>query len=112
MARLSLRDFLSTPLRMPNDASASTFLRLTSRAGGVRARLCSALPASAQAACRSSKDSTEATRLASFATLIAFSPGGLVRSLPAKRVRIAFEASYVTSPSRDIQQPDACDGIK
>ena len=62
--------------------------------------------------CYPSEDSNEAKLLAFFATPIAFSPGGIVESVPAWHFRVAFEASYVPSPSKEIQQPEACYGIK
>jgi hypothetical protein len=97
---------------MLNDAPISTLARLTRRTGLVAALLCPAMPAFAQGECRPSENSNEAKLLAFFATPISFSPGGLVRSLPTKRVRIGFEASDVPSPSREIQEPEACYGIK
>ena len=97
---------------MLNDAVVSTLSRITRSTGLVAALLCSASTAFAQGECRPSEDSNEAKLLAFFATPISFSPGGLVRSLPFKRVRVGFEASYVPSPSREIQQPEACYGIK
>jgi hypothetical protein len=62
--------------------------------------------------CRPSQGSNEAKLLAFFATPIAFSPGGIVEALPPWRVRVGVEASYVPSPSREIQRPEACYGIK
>jgi hypothetical protein len=72
--------------------------------------------ASAQAqtgvTCRPSTESNEAKLLAFFATPIAFSPGGIVGSVAPWHARLSFEASYVPSPSKKIQQPEACYGIK
>jgi len=62
--------------------------------------------------CRPSRGSNEAKLLAFFATPIAFSAGGTVEELSAWNVRVSFEASYVPSPSRAMQQPEACYGIK
>lgn len=62
--------------------------------------------------CRPPKESNEAKLLAFFATPIAFSPGGMVEALPAWRIRVGFEASYVPSPSKAIQQPEACYAVK
>ena len=58
--------------------------------------------------CRPPDDSNEAKLLAFFATPIAFSPGGITEGLAPWRVRLAFEAAYVPSPSREMQQPEAC----
>jgi hypothetical protein len=62
--------------------------------------------------CEPSTSSNEAKLLAFFATPIAFSPGGTVAPLSPWQIRIGFEASYVPSPSKEIQQPEACYGIK
>ncbi len=62
--------------------------------------------------CRPPRESNEAKLLAFFAAPIAFSPGGLVASLPPGSIRVGFEATYVPSPSREMQQPEACYGIK
>jgi hypothetical protein len=62
--------------------------------------------------CRPSKESNEAKLLAFFATPIAFSPGGIVEQVAPWRLRLGFEASYVPSPSKKIQQPEACYGVK
>jgi hypothetical protein len=74
------------------------------------------LGASASAAqtptCEPSTSSNEAKLLAFFATPIAFSPGGTVAPLSPWQIRVGFEASYVPSPSKEIQQPEACYGIK
>jgi hypothetical protein len=78
-----------------------------------------ALAASATAAtaqtnytCHPGRDSNEARLLAFFATPIAFSAGGMLEALPPGHVRVAFEASYVPSPSREMQQPEACYTVK
>jgi hypothetical protein len=71
-----------------------------------------AAQAQTTATCRPSTGSNEAKLLAFFATPIAFSPGGIVEQLPPWRLRIGFEATYVPSPSREIQQPEACYGVK
>ena len=68
--------------------------------------------AQTNATCRPSRQSNEAKLLAFFATPIAFSPGGIVEEVAPWRLRIGFEATYVPSPSREIQQPEACYGIK
>ena len=68
--------------------------------------------ASAQGLCEPPETSNEAKLLAFFATPIAFSPGGLVQSLAPGQLRFAFDVAYVPSPSRSIQQPEACYGIK
>ena len=44
--------------------------------------------------------------------LLGFSPGGMVEPLAPWRIRIGIEASYVPSPSKEIQRPEACYGIK
>jgi hypothetical protein len=62
--------------------------------------------------CEPPKESNEAKLLAFFATPIAFSPGGMLEGLHAGQIRLGFEAAYVPSPSREIQQPEACYGIK
>lgn len=62
--------------------------------------------------CRPPRESNEAKLLAFFATPIAFSAGGMLEDLPTGQVRVGFEASYVPSPSRAMQQPEACYGIK
>ena len=69
-------------------------------------------PAFAQGLCEPPESSNEAKLLAFFATPIAFSPGGLVQGLNPGQLRFAFEAAYVPSPSRSMQQPEACYGIK
>ena len=68
--------------------------------------------AQTNAVCRPPRESNEAKLLAFFATPIAFSPGGNTEPLAAGHFRIGFEASYVPSPSRAMQQPEACYGIK
>lgn len=97
---------------MLNDAVVPKLSRLARATALLAALLCSATSAFAQGECRPSENSNEAKLLAFFATPISFSPGGIARSLPAKRIRIGFEASYVPSPSREIQQPEACYSIK
>jgi hypothetical protein len=92
--------------------SVSIFSRGARLTGLVTALLSVGLPAFGQGTCRPSEDSNEAKLLAFFATPIAFSPGGLVRGLPTWSLRVGFEASYVPSPSREIQQPEACYSIK
>jgi hypothetical protein len=72
----------------------------------------SSVPAQTNVTCRPSRESNEAKLLAFFATPIAFSPGGIVEQVPPWRVRLGFEATYVPSPSREIQQPEACYGVK
>jgi hypothetical protein len=67
-----------------------------------------ALPAQTGVTCRPPKGSNEAKLLAFFATPIAFSPGGTADGLAPWRVRLALEAAYVPSPSRAMQQPEAC----
>jgi hypothetical protein len=62
--------------------------------------------------CEPPTNSNEAKLLAFFATPIAFSPGGTVAPLSPWQIRLGFEASYVPSPSKEIQQPEACYGIK
>jgi len=62
--------------------------------------------------CEPPKSSNEAKLLAFFATPIAFSPGGIVEGLAPWRVRVGLEASYVPSPSKEMQQPDACYTVK
>jgi hypothetical protein len=85
----------------------------------VAAFLASALCLSARVAraqtnteCRPSTGSNEAKLLAFFATPIAFSPGGTVAPLRPWQIRVSVEASYVPSPSKEMQQPDECYGIK
>src|SRR5687767_68542 len=60
--------------------------------------------------CEPPKESNEAELLAFFATPIAFSPGGMLDGLRPGQVRFGFEAAYVPSPSREMQQPEACYG--
>jgi len=62
--------------------------------------------------CTPPKNSNEAKLLAFFATPIAFSPGGIVEGLAPWNVRVGFEASYVPSPSKEMQQPEACYTVK
>jgi len=62
--------------------------------------------------CEPPKGSNEAKLLAFFATPIAFSPGGMLDGLRPGQVRLGVEAAYVPSPSKEIQQPEACYGIK
>ena len=62
--------------------------------------------------CRPDEDSNEAKLLAFFATPIAFSPGGITEPLAPWRVRLAVEATYVPSPGKEMQQPEACYGVK
>src|SRR5215207_7447053 len=62
--------------------------------------------------CEPPKGSNEAKLLAFFATPIAFSPGGMLDGLRPGQVRVGLEAAYVPSPSKEIQQPEACYGIK
>jgi hypothetical protein len=79
----------------------------------VAALLLRASPAVGQApVCEAPESSNEAKLLAFFATPISFSVGGLVQPLEPGQYRVALEASYVPSPSRSIQQPEACYGIK
>lgn len=66
----------------------------------------------AQGICKPPTGSNEAKLLAFFATPIAFSPGGMVEPLAPWQVRVAVEATYVPSPSKAIQRPEACYGIK
>jgi hypothetical protein len=82
--------------------------------GTVACLTVSAASATAQTGvtCEPPKGSNEAKLLAFFATPIAFSPGGLLDGLRTGQVRVSFEAAYVPSPSRKIQQPEACYGIK
>jgi len=58
--------------------------------------------------CHPPVNSNEAKLLAFFATPIAFSPGGIVEPLPPWRIRVGVEASYVPSPSREMQRPERC----
>ena len=74
--------------------------------------IASGLGAQTNTTCRPDEDSNEAKLLGFFATPIAFSPGGIMDHLPPWRVRVAVEASYVPSPSRQMQQPEACYGVK
>lgn len=62
--------------------------------------------------CEPPKNSNEAKLLAFFATPIAFSPGGIVESVAPWKVRLGLEASYVPSPSKQMQQPEACYTVK
>lgn len=73
-----------------------------------------AAPAHAQlnVTCRPGKESNEAKLLAFYATPITFSTGGLVERLAPWHFRVAFEAAYVPSPSKDLLQPEACYGVK
>ena len=73
-----------------------------------------ARPAAAQTGvtCEPPKSSNEAKLLAFFATPIAFSPGGMLADMRPGQIRVGFDAAYVPSPSREIQQPEACYGIK
>lgn len=92
----------------------SRFLSYAVRAGSLAIALVVVPPAAAQTntTCRPDEDSNEAKLLAFFATPIAFSPGGIAEALAPWRVRVAVEAAYVPSPSREMQQPEACYGIK
>jgi len=88
-------------------------LRRSVRSLTVAAAVASPLAAgSAQSLCEPPKSSNEAKLLAFFATPIAFSPGGLLAGLKTGQVRVGFDAAYVPSPSKEIQQPEACYGIK
>jgi hypothetical protein len=73
-----------------------------------------AWPAAAQTGvtCEPPKNSNEAKLLAFFATPIAFSPGGMLTGMRPGQIRVGFDMAYVPSPSREIQQPEACYGIK
>ena len=71
-----------------------------------------AAPALAQGVCKPPESSNEAKLLAFFSTPIAFSSGGLVSGLAPWHFRVAFDAAYVPSPGRSMQQPEACYGIK
>ena len=73
-----------------------------------------ARPAVAQTGvtCTPPKSSNEAKLLAFFATPIAFSPGGMLADMRPGQIRVGFDAAYVPSPSKEIQQPEACYGIK
>ena len=84
------------------------------RAGplGIALIVVPAVRAQTNTTCRPDEGSNEAKLLAFFATPIAFSPGGITDGLAPWRVRVALEASYVPSPSREMQQPEACYGIK
>lgn len=96
-------------IRIPSPA------RRTGRIGFAAAViLLASVPAQAQlnVTCRPDKGSNEAKLLAFFATPIAFSPGGIVEHLAPGRIRVGFEASYVPSPGKKIQQPEACYGVK
>ena len=77
------------------------FLACTTRAG-----------AQLGVTCKPPEESNEAKLLAFFAAPIAFSPGGMVAPLRAWQARVGVEATYVPSPSREIQQPEACYGVK
>jgi hypothetical protein len=68
--------------------------------------------AQTNATCKPPEDSNEAKLLAFFATPIAFSPGGIADGLSPWRFRVAFEATYVPSPGREMQQPEACYGVR
>ncbi|HUQ80224.1 MAG TPA: hypothetical protein VM076_03775 [Gemmatimonadaceae bacterium] len=68
--------------------------------------------ATAQGVCKPPKSSNEAKLLAFFATPIAFTPGGQLDGLRAGQLRVGFDAAYVPSPSKSVQQPEACYGIK
>ena len=74
--------------------------------------IAAAAQAQTNVTCRPSTGSNEAKLLAFFATPIAFSPGGIVEQVAPWSIRLGFEASYVPSPSKQIQQPEACYGIK
>lgn len=73
---------------------------------------CTAASAARAQTCRPPKESNEARLLAFFATPIAFSPAGMVTPLAPWSISVAFDASYVPSPSSEIQQTDACYNIK
>ena len=62
--------------------------------------------------CTPPRGSNEAKLLAFYATPIAFSTGGMPAPMRAGQIRIGFEAAYVPSPSREMQQPEACYGVK
>jgi hypothetical protein len=65
-------------------------------------------PVAAQAVCKPGTDSNEAKMLAFFAVPIAFSPAVGVTPLRAGEVRLAFDATWVPSPSDDITSPEKC----
>ena len=92
-------------------------VRVSRIIGSLAALSCVALttrPAAAQTGvtCEPPKSSNEAKLLAFFATPIAFSPGGMLADMRPGQIRVGFDAAYVPSPSREIQQPEACYGIK
>jgi hypothetical protein len=62
--------------------------------------------------CKPPRESNEAKLLAFYATPIAFSSGGMPTPLRAGQIRVGFDAAYVPSPSREMQQPEACYGVK
>jgi len=74
--------------------------------------LASAADAQNYPSCHPPHESNEPNLLAFFAAPIAFSPGGMASSLRPGSIRVGFEASYVPSPSKAMQQPEACYGLK
>lgn len=99
---------MRAPFTISGPASAARILAIISG-------LCfsgSAAHAQLNYTCTPPKNSNEAKLLAFFATPIAFSPGGIVEGLAPWNVRVGFEASYVPSPSKEMQQPEACYTVK
>lgn len=110
MASLSLRHFNAFDMRITRILAV---LCVPVRAFTVCAAVVvSASEVAAQGVCRPPKSSNEAKLLALYATPIAFSPGGLAESLRPGQFRLSFDAAYVPSPSEEMQQPEACYGIK
>jgi hypothetical protein len=97
---------------MPQRPAAVIVTRVTRSLLVCSALTLGASSANAQGVCRPPTSSNEADLLAFFATPIAFSPGGMVAPLAAWRIRIGAEVTYVPSPSKEMQQPEACYGIK
>lgn len=88
-------------------ASAKVLLAASALAFGA-----SAVSAQTNFTCHPARGSNEAKLLAFFATPIAFSAGGMLEDLRPWNLRVAVEASYVPSPSRAMQQPEACYTVK
>ena len=105
---------VATPHALTNPFVLVTLSRRIGLTLAAASLLLGASSASAQTGvtCHPPTESNEAKLLAFFATPISFSPGGMVQPLAPWRFRIGIEASYVPSPSKEIQQPEACYGVK
>ena len=62
----------------------------------------------AQVVCKPGESSNEAKMMAFFAAPLAFSPGGHAGPLKSGEIRLAFDVTYVPTPSDDIRHPEKC----